>query len=243
LISVVEDNAILDASFDMVTSRKVRDKIKANETVETLVGAKIQEYCLLHKLGPKMNGTDDWTPAERQLPKIASRPAEPALRSQQQLLLLHSQASGASLHTQWSSTASQYSTATSHGGGGGGGGGNIPNHAHPHPYILGGAAVGGVAGAVGYAPSWSVGGPAPPAGGGGGGAGGGGGGAGGGGGGGGGGMSALQKNGLAALQQPSAAGAGAGAGAGASSAAATPMPMPMPASHSHVNLVPINVIK
>lgn len=54
LIHIVEDTAILDASFDMVTSRKVRDKVKAGESVETLVGGKINEYCLLHRLGPKV---------------------------------------------------------------------------------------------------------------------------------------------------------------------------------------------
>jgi nicotinic acid mononucleotide adenylyltransferase len=90
VISVVEDAAILDASFDMVTSRKVRDKIKAGESVETLVGGKIQEYCLMHKLGPKMNGVEEWTTEESQMPKIASRPAEPTLRSQQLQLQLGS---------------------------------------------------------------------------------------------------------------------------------------------------------
>lgn len=54
LIHVVEDNAILDASLDIVTSRKVRDKIKAGESVEHLVGGKINEYILMHQLGPKV---------------------------------------------------------------------------------------------------------------------------------------------------------------------------------------------
>jgi nicotinic acid mononucleotide adenylyltransferase len=54
LVHIVEDSAILDASLDMVTSRKVREKIKNNESIETLVGAKIQEYVLAHKLGAKV---------------------------------------------------------------------------------------------------------------------------------------------------------------------------------------------
>jgi nicotinic acid mononucleotide adenylyltransferase len=53
-IHVVEDNAILDASLDMITSRKVRDKIKNGDNVEQLVGAKINEYISIHRLGPKV---------------------------------------------------------------------------------------------------------------------------------------------------------------------------------------------
>jgi nicotinic acid mononucleotide adenylyltransferase len=53
-IHVVEDNAILDASLDMITSRKVRDKIKDGDNVEQLVGAKINEYISIHRLGPKV---------------------------------------------------------------------------------------------------------------------------------------------------------------------------------------------
>lgn len=54
LIHIVEDSAILDASLDMITSRKVREKIKSGENIETLVGNKIQEYVNTHKIGSKV---------------------------------------------------------------------------------------------------------------------------------------------------------------------------------------------
>jgi nicotinic acid mononucleotide adenylyltransferase len=54
IVHIVEDSAILDASLDMVTSRKVRDKIKNNESVEQLVGGKINEYVNFHRFGPKV---------------------------------------------------------------------------------------------------------------------------------------------------------------------------------------------
>jgi nicotinic acid mononucleotide adenylyltransferase len=55
IVHIVEDSAILDASLDMVTSRKVRDKIKNNESVEQLVGGKINEYVNFHRFGPKVS--------------------------------------------------------------------------------------------------------------------------------------------------------------------------------------------
>jgi nicotinic acid mononucleotide adenylyltransferase len=55
IFHIVEDNAILDASLDMVTSRKVRDKIKNSESVEQLVGSKINEYVQFHRFGPKVS--------------------------------------------------------------------------------------------------------------------------------------------------------------------------------------------
>jgi nicotinic acid mononucleotide adenylyltransferase len=54
IVHIVEDSAILDASLDVVTSRKVRDKIKNNESVEQLVGGKINEYVNFHRFGPKV---------------------------------------------------------------------------------------------------------------------------------------------------------------------------------------------
>lgn len=54
VINVVDDTAILDASLDIVTSRKVRDKIKTGETVEQLVGEMINDYVAAHRLGPKV---------------------------------------------------------------------------------------------------------------------------------------------------------------------------------------------
>lgn len=51
----MEDTAILDASLDIITSRKVRDKMKAGQSVEQLVGEKINEYVQIHKLGQKVS--------------------------------------------------------------------------------------------------------------------------------------------------------------------------------------------
>jgi nicotinic acid mononucleotide adenylyltransferase len=56
-ITVVEDTAILDASLDIVTSRKVRDKIKSGENVEQLVGEKINDYAQIHRLGAKVRAS------------------------------------------------------------------------------------------------------------------------------------------------------------------------------------------
>ena len=69
--------AILDASMDIVTSRRVRDKIKGGERIEQLVGDKVQEYVGKYRIGAKMNGNEDWEDLEKLLPKIASRPAPP----------------------------------------------------------------------------------------------------------------------------------------------------------------------
>lgn len=50
----VEDTAILDASMDIITSRKVRDKMKLGHSVEQLVGEKINDYVQIHHLGQKV---------------------------------------------------------------------------------------------------------------------------------------------------------------------------------------------
>jgi len=76
VIYVAEDTAILDASIDTVTSRNVRDKIKANESVSHIVGEKINEYVNINRIGYKLNGLEEWTADEKQLPKISSRPPE-----------------------------------------------------------------------------------------------------------------------------------------------------------------------
>ena len=73
IFHVAEDSAILDASLDVVTSRKVRDKLKAGKSVEQLVGAYINEYVVKHKIGSKMRGDEEWSPGEKELVKIASR--------------------------------------------------------------------------------------------------------------------------------------------------------------------------
>ena len=45
---------ITDASLDVVTSRKVRDKIKLGHSIEQLVGEKINEYVNIHRIGAKV---------------------------------------------------------------------------------------------------------------------------------------------------------------------------------------------
>lgn len=59
-----------------------------------------------------MNGLEKWTEQEKHLPKIASRPAEPTLRSQQSSMM--------SIHSGTASILSKQSTA-------------FPGHHHPHP--------------------------------------------------------------------------------------------------------------
>lgn len=54
IITVVEDSAILDASLDQVTSRRVRDKIKLGESVEQLVGSKINDYVIANRIQQKV---------------------------------------------------------------------------------------------------------------------------------------------------------------------------------------------
>jgi nicotinic acid mononucleotide adenylyltransferase len=54
---MVEDSAILDASLDQVTSRKVRDKIKLGESVEQLVGSTINDYVVSHRIQQKVSYT------------------------------------------------------------------------------------------------------------------------------------------------------------------------------------------
>jgi len=73
LIYLVEDNAILDNSIDIVTSRKVRDKIKAGETIDNLVGDVVSNYVNNQRIGLKMNGIEEWNEEEKSLPKLASR--------------------------------------------------------------------------------------------------------------------------------------------------------------------------
>ena len=46
---------ITDASLDVVTSRKVRDKIKLGHSIEQLVGEKINEYVNIHHIGAKVS--------------------------------------------------------------------------------------------------------------------------------------------------------------------------------------------
>ena len=82
LIWCVEDTAVLDASMDVVTSRKVRDKVRAYGSVEALVGTAIDQYFRLHNIGAKMNGAEEWTDEEKKLPEVTARPFLFTLKSQ-----------------------------------------------------------------------------------------------------------------------------------------------------------------
>eukprot|EP01039_Chlorochromonas_danica_P000427 gene426-461_t len=81
IITVVEDSAILDASLDQVTSRRVRDKIKLGESVEQLVGSKINDYVIANHIQQKLNGTEVWTTEEKSMPKILSRGVQSARKA------------------------------------------------------------------------------------------------------------------------------------------------------------------
>lgn len=52
---MIEDSAVLDISLDMVTSKMVREKLKKSEKkLEVLLGSKIYNYVLEHKIGEKV---------------------------------------------------------------------------------------------------------------------------------------------------------------------------------------------
>jgi hypothetical protein len=55
LIMVAEDTAIVDASFDTVSSRKVRTKLRKGEDIQHLVGSVIADYFRLHRIGDKVH--------------------------------------------------------------------------------------------------------------------------------------------------------------------------------------------
>eukprot|EP00605_Chrysophyceae_sp_TOSAG23-4_P002463 GSChrysophyteH1.ASY1.ANO1.2722.1 assembled CDS len=74
LIHCVEDTAVLDATMDIVTSRRVREKIRAGANIAPLVGDAINQYAKTHKLGPKMLGQEEWSEEEKKLPVALSRP-------------------------------------------------------------------------------------------------------------------------------------------------------------------------
>ena len=73
LIWCVEDTAVLDATMDVVTSRKVREQIRAGGNIAPLVGDAIDLYVRTHRLGPKMSGQEEWGDEEKLLPVAASR--------------------------------------------------------------------------------------------------------------------------------------------------------------------------
>lgn len=70
---IIEDNAVIDAALDVVSSKKVREKLRSGESVQHLVGSKVEDYCVFNKIGPKMSGEEDWGSEEKSLPKIVSR--------------------------------------------------------------------------------------------------------------------------------------------------------------------------
>lgn len=57
VLYVAEDNAILDASLDTITSKKVRQSAKNREPLEHLVGGVVSEYFRVHHIGPKVRFT------------------------------------------------------------------------------------------------------------------------------------------------------------------------------------------
>ena len=59
VVYVAEDTAILDASMDQVSAKKVRDKLKAGKDVEDLVGHAINEYILHHRIAQKVFKTEN----------------------------------------------------------------------------------------------------------------------------------------------------------------------------------------
>lgn len=79
---LVEDTAVLDASMDVVTSRKVRDSIRASRPVENLVGTAIDLYVQQNRLGAKMNGLEEWSEDDKKMPLCAARPLAFSLKSQ-----------------------------------------------------------------------------------------------------------------------------------------------------------------
>lgn len=82
LIHCVEDTAVLDASMDIVTSRKVRENMRKERSIETLAGRAIDEYVKNHEIGKKMNGEVEYADEEKTMPGIPSRPCRVYLKSQ-----------------------------------------------------------------------------------------------------------------------------------------------------------------
>jgi len=54
IIHIVEDDAILDASVDIISSKKIREKIKKYEDVTHLMGGFASEYLGSHQIGEKV---------------------------------------------------------------------------------------------------------------------------------------------------------------------------------------------
>ena len=54
VIFIAEDSAILDASLEAVSSKKVREKLKNGDSVEHLVGNTVVDYIKFHKIDLKV---------------------------------------------------------------------------------------------------------------------------------------------------------------------------------------------
>ena len=55
IIWIAEDQAIIDRSMDISSSREVRFNIKANKSVKHLVGNLIDSYFKYHRIGAKVS--------------------------------------------------------------------------------------------------------------------------------------------------------------------------------------------
>lgn len=77
-LHIVEDSAILDLSMDIISSRKVREKIRRLEDVNTFVGDSANEYIKVHNLSEKMNGEIEWNDEEKRLVPIKSGKYDPS---------------------------------------------------------------------------------------------------------------------------------------------------------------------
>lgn len=96
LIWVAEDTAILDASMDVVTSRRVRTHVRESKSVKHWMGDLIEEYFRQHRVGAKMNGDELWEHRERHLPHVPARLVllPPMAKNSEQLKMLTQSANG-----------------------------------------------------------------------------------------------------------------------------------------------------
>lgn len=54
VVFIAEDTALLDASLDTVSAKKVRDRLKEGKDVEELVGKSINDYIIFHRIAGKV---------------------------------------------------------------------------------------------------------------------------------------------------------------------------------------------
>eukprot|EP01036_Dinobryon_divergens_P034476 gene34476-44550_t len=77
VLYLCKPNLVPKLSPDAMRSKSYGLKIKAGENVSHLVGEKINDYVTINRFGAKMNGLEEWSSEEKQLPKISSRPPDP----------------------------------------------------------------------------------------------------------------------------------------------------------------------